>query len=184
MTGARLPIRCNVMAMRPRPTEAKLREEADAVRHHCWMLNQTHELYVAHVANGPDDPPGMRQALAGAFAIHARCLHEFFYADEGAHRRDLLAEHYIAGWRGIRPAKRLNADEVRRIDTELAHLSVDRMTMPPEGIGFDVEGIFAVLLPAVTAFCRTSIERSSAQTSGRTLMRCLRPRRSTSARTC
>jgi hypothetical protein len=128
------------MAMPPRPTEAKLREESAAVRHHCWMLNQTHELYIAHVANGPDDPPGMRQALAGAFAIHARCLHEFFYADEGAHRRDLLAEHYIAGWRGIRPAKRLNADEVRRIDTELAHLSVDRMTMPPEGVGFDVEG--------------------------------------------
>jgi hypothetical protein len=136
----------------PRPSDGKLREESAAVRHHCAMLEQTHKLYQAHASNSPDDPPGMRQALAGAFVIHARCLHWFFYADEEAHRDDILAEHYIPTWRTVRPERRLAEDELKRINTELAHLSINRMAMPPEGVGFDVPGIYEVLLPAVTVF--------------------------------
>ncbi len=135
-----------------RPGEGKLREESAAVRHHCTMFRQTHTLYQAHIATTPNDPPGMRQALAGSFAIHARSLHWFFYADEEAHRDDILAEHYIPAWRTVRPPRRLGATEIKRINSELAHLSTTRMAMPLAGVGFDVPGIYDVLLPAVTVF--------------------------------
>jgi hypothetical protein len=133
------------------PTPEQLRDQSPAVLHHCIMLKQTHALYAEHVAKSRDDPPGMRQALATSFAIHARCLHQFFYWRD-AKGRDVSAGDYVATWDSIRPTEKLSDDDVTRIDTEIAHLSRSRMRMPVDGYGFDVEGMFETLRPTIERF--------------------------------
>ena len=68
------------------------------------------------------------------FAIHLRCLINFFYPNERKkpHKTDVLASHFFSNdgeWVKIRPKlpSRLELAR-RRIDKELAHLTVNRMS--------------------------------------------------------
>jgi hypothetical protein len=67
-----------------------------------------------------------------SFAVHARTLIDFFYYDEfikTCKEDDILAEHYIARWRTIRPALTQTLKNAReKANKQLAHLTTLRAT--------------------------------------------------------
>jgi len=109
------------------PSRHQLRSGADDVDAEIDMLMRTADCLRSPPRQGGTHDQTMRRAMLESWAIHLRCLIEFFHPK----RTDVLrAEHYVADTRNwLRACPKLNKRERRRqkaLHELLAHISIGR----------------------------------------------------------
>lgn len=95
-----------------------------------------------------------KNAFLESFAIHTRILKEFFHPS-GAKDNVVLAEHYFDDrmtWRRVRGRLPKALDVDRRVGTEIAHLTYDRLDVTPEAKNWNIPEIWMAMTQLVTTF--------------------------------
>jgi len=99
---------------------------------------------VKYVGTGTETDEYLRMTYAflESYLLHARVLHDFFYKTQS--RDDIVAEHFVGGWDGLKPALHsyLATDDRRnRLDKSLAHLTLKRLEYDRGEKRWDVDAI-------------------------------------------
>jgi len=138
------------MTERTTPTPDQLRASSVHLHYEVTMFDAT----ARALMTGVFGQSVARNAFLESFGIHTRILKEFFHPS-GAKDNTVLAEHYFADpmtWRNLRGRlpKALKVD--RRVGTEIAHLTYDRLDVSPEAGHWNILEIWEAMGQLITAF--------------------------------
>lgn len=123
----------------------------------------------------PMPPPGpQRNLLLEGFALHARGLIQFLFPERKKRNRDdMAADHHVgnvAAWRAARgPYQSLSVGlrrVIRRVGSEVAHLSYERVGVTPKQKEWDVSALAAELRALIGLYRQHEVVRIRAQSMG------------------